>query len=179
MCVCVLCSSSRCLRPNTAPQPWRWRRVSARYARSGSSWPGQTLRGPSSSSPVWRTWVPERHTLRHEQHLVPKGFLSVSVSKITRKLGGVGRFFAAITGAASHLSQNFCSEAVCYSEMITRKIERNQLGRDHKSFTVQVTPIARQSWGRPRDDVHSKCQRVFSPWQHKGLSGGSDMFTPK
>ncbi|KAG8006840.1 BAI1-associated protein 3 [Nibea albiflora] len=36
------------------------------------------------------------------------------------------------------LSQNFCSEAVCYSEMITRKIERNQLGRDHKGFTVQL-----------------------------------------
>lgn len=43
------------------------------------------------------------------------------------------------------LSQNFCSEAVCYSEMITRKIERNQLGQDHKSFTVQVTPVARRS----------------------------------
>ncbi|XP_029363686.1 BAI1-associated protein 3 [Echeneis naucrates] len=37
----------------------------------------------------------------------------------------------------TRLTDNFCSEAVCYSEMITRKIERNQLGRDHKSFTVQ------------------------------------------
>lgn len=36
--------------------------------------------------------------------------------------------------------QNFCSEAVCYAELIKRKIERGQLGRDHnKSFIVQVT----------------------------------------
>lgn len=48
-----------------------------------------------------------------------------------------------ITRLVFYLSKNFCSEAVCYSEMITRKIERNQLGRDHKSFTVQVTPVAR------------------------------------
>ncbi|XP_076000368.1 BAI1-associated protein 3 [Genypterus blacodes] len=38
----------------------------------------------------------------------------------------------------TRLTDNFCSEAVCYSEMITRKIERNQPGRDHKSFTVQL-----------------------------------------
>ncbi|XP_060946412.1 BAI1-associated protein 3 [Limanda limanda] len=38
----------------------------------------------------------------------------------------------------TRLTDNFCSEAVCYSEMITRKIERNQLGRDNKSFTVQL-----------------------------------------
>ncbi|XP_071374772.1 BAI1-associated protein 3 [Centroberyx affinis] len=38
----------------------------------------------------------------------------------------------------TRLTDNFCSEAVCYSEMVTRKIERNQLGRDHKSFTVQL-----------------------------------------
>ncbi|XP_075937489.1 BAI1-associated protein 3 [Anarhichas minor] len=38
----------------------------------------------------------------------------------------------------TRLTDNFCSEAVCYSEMITRMIERNQLGRDHKSFTVQL-----------------------------------------
>ena len=37
-------------------------------------------------------------------------------------------------------SQNFCSEAVCYSEMMRRKIERSQPGRDYKSFTVQVNP---------------------------------------
>lgn len=40
--------------------------------------------------------------------------------------------------------QNFCSEAVCYSEMIKRKIERSQQGRDIKSLTVQVTPVGRQ-----------------------------------
>lgn len=34
--------------------------------------------------------------------------------------------------------QNFCSEAMCYAELIKRKIERGQLGRDHKSFIVQV-----------------------------------------
>ncbi|XP_041832224.1 BAI1-associated protein 3 [Melanotaenia boesemani] len=38
----------------------------------------------------------------------------------------------------TRLTDNFCSEAVCYSEMITRKVERNQQGRDHKSFTVQL-----------------------------------------
>lgn len=43
--------------------------------------------------------------------------------------------------------QNFCSEAVCYSELVTRKIERNQLGRDYKSFTLQVTPLAGGVWG--------------------------------
>lgn len=40
--------------------------------------------------------------------------------------------------------QNFCSEAMCYSEMIKRKIERSQQGRDIKSLTVQVTPVGRQ-----------------------------------
>uniref|UniRef100_H3DML7 BAI1 associated protein 3 n=1 Tax=Tetraodon nigroviridis TaxID=99883 RepID=H3DML7_TETNG len=38
----------------------------------------------------------------------------------------------------TRLTDNFCSEAVCYSEMMTRRIERNQLGRDYKSFTVQL-----------------------------------------
>ncbi|XP_068435659.1 BAI1-associated protein 3 isoform X2 [Clinocottus analis] len=38
----------------------------------------------------------------------------------------------------TRLTDNFCSEAVCYSEMMTRKIERNQPGRDNKSFTVQL-----------------------------------------
>ncbi|XP_033827680.1 BAI1-associated protein 3 [Periophthalmus magnuspinnatus] len=38
----------------------------------------------------------------------------------------------------TRLTDNFCNEAVCYSEMMTRKIERSQLGRDHKSFTVQL-----------------------------------------
>lgn len=52
-----------------------------------------------------------------------------------------------------HLPQNFCNEAVCYSEMMTRKIERNQLARDHKNFTVQVPPVARQSRGWAHDDV--------------------------
>lgn len=80
--------------------------------------------------------------------------------------------FTVITGLLFYLSQNFCSEAVCYSEMITRKIERNQLGRDQKSFIVQVTPVARQKWVRVNV---SKC----SPWQHKGLSRRSDMFTHK
>lgn len=45
------------------------------------------------------------------------------------------------------LPQNFCSEAVCYSEMMTRKIERNQAGRDYKSFTVQVKPGASRGGG--------------------------------
>ncbi|KAM9780190.1 BAI1-associated protein 3 [Neosynchiropus ocellatus] len=38
----------------------------------------------------------------------------------------------------TRLTDNFCSEAVSYSEMLTRKIERVQLGRDHKSFIVQL-----------------------------------------
>ncbi|MEQ2302171.1 hypothetical protein AMECASPLE_003868 [Ameca splendens] len=38
----------------------------------------------------------------------------------------------------TRLTDNFCSEAVCYSELMTRKIERNQRGRDYKSFTVQL-----------------------------------------
>lgn len=51
-------SSNLCSRQNTAHQLWRWQCASARYARSGSSWPGQTLREPSSLSLVWQTWVP-------------------------------------------------------------------------------------------------------------------------
>nr|XP_055045759.1 BAI1-associated protein 3 [Misgurnus anguillicaudatus]XP_055045766.1 BAI1-associated protein 3 [Misgurnus anguillicaudatus] len=38
----------------------------------------------------------------------------------------------------TRLTDNFCSEAVCYAELIKRKIERDQLERDHKSFVVQV-----------------------------------------
>ncbi|KAK5613594.1 hypothetical protein CRENBAI_019253 [Crenichthys baileyi] len=38
----------------------------------------------------------------------------------------------------TRLTDNFCSEAVCYSELMTRKIERNQQGRDYKTFTVQL-----------------------------------------
>uniref|UniRef100_A0A8C0YKB8 BAI1 associated protein 3 n=1 Tax=Cyprinus carpio carpio TaxID=630221 RepID=A0A8C0YKB8_CYPCA len=38
----------------------------------------------------------------------------------------------------TRLTDNFCSEAVCYAELIKRKIERGQLGRDHKSFIMQV-----------------------------------------
>ncbi|TRY86260.1 hypothetical protein DNTS_015834 [Danionella cerebrum] len=38
----------------------------------------------------------------------------------------------------TRLTDNFCSEAVCYAELIKRKIERGQLGRDHKGFIVQV-----------------------------------------
>ncbi|XP_043955416.1 BAI1-associated protein 3 isoform X3 [Gambusia affinis] len=38
----------------------------------------------------------------------------------------------------TRLTDNFCNEAVCYSEMMTRKIERNQLAQDHKNFTVQL-----------------------------------------
>ncbi|XP_029014879.1 BAI1-associated protein 3 isoform X2 [Betta splendens] len=58
----------------------------------------------------------------------------------------------------TRLTDNFCSEAVWYSEMITHKIERSQLGRDHRSFTVQLcvalnnTDHVRVSLGRlPRD----------------------------
>ncbi|XP_047212163.1 BAI1-associated protein 3-like [Girardinichthys multiradiatus] len=38
----------------------------------------------------------------------------------------------------TRLTDNFCSEAVCYSELMTRKIEKNQQGRDYKTFTVQL-----------------------------------------
>ncbi|KAL0992850.1 hypothetical protein UPYG_G00099760 [Umbra pygmaea] len=38
----------------------------------------------------------------------------------------------------TRLTDNFCSEAVLYSEMIKRKIERSQPGRDMKSLTVQL-----------------------------------------
>ena len=65
-----------CSRPNTAPQRSKWRRASARYARSGSSWPGQTLRGPSSSSRVWQTWVPPV-----KKHMSTQGDMSFLQSK--------------------------------------------------------------------------------------------------
>ncbi|XP_072532527.1 BAI1-associated protein 3 [Salminus brasiliensis] len=38
----------------------------------------------------------------------------------------------------TRLTDNFCSEAVSYSELLKRKIERSQLSRDHRSFTVQL-----------------------------------------
>ncbi|XP_046893485.1 BAI1-associated protein 3 [Hypomesus transpacificus] len=38
----------------------------------------------------------------------------------------------------TRLTDNFCSEAVSYSEMIKRKIETSQLGQDHKILTVQL-----------------------------------------
>ncbi|XP_055749000.1 BAI1-associated protein 3-like [Salvelinus fontinalis] len=38
----------------------------------------------------------------------------------------------------TRLTDNFCSEAMCYSEMIKRKIERSQQGRDIKSLMVQL-----------------------------------------
>lgn len=87
--------------------------------------------------------------------------------------------FTVITKLVFYRSQNFCSEAVCYSEMITRKIERNQLGRDHKSFTVQVTPAARQNWGRAHSDVGSKCQQVFSLATQRAQQDIRYVYTPK
>ncbi|KAK1805248.1 hypothetical protein P4O66_019586 [Electrophorus voltai] len=38
----------------------------------------------------------------------------------------------------TRLTDNFCSEAVSYSELLKRKVERSQLGGDHRSFTVQL-----------------------------------------
>ncbi len=46
--------------------------------------------------------------------------------------------FTHITQFFLDVWQNFCSEVVCYAELIKRKIEMGQLGRDHKSFIVQV-----------------------------------------
>lgn len=82
-------------------------------------------------------------------------------------------------GLVFYLSQNFCSEAVCYSEMITRKIERNQLGRDYKSFTVQVMPLARQNSGRPHNDVGSKCHQVFSLATQRAQQESRYVYTQK
>lgn len=126
-------SWSLCSKPNTVPQQWTWRRVSARYGRCGFSWPGQTLQGPSSSSLVWQTWV-HSHVLR-------------SLKKYDCMRKESKKEPVTTTEDWFHSPQNFCSEAVCYSEMITRKIERNQLGRDHKNFTVQVKP----EWRRAND----------------------------
>lgn len=82
-------------------------------------------------------------------------------------------------GLVFYLSQNFCSEAVCYSEMITRKIERNQLGQDYKSFTVQVMPLARQNSGRPHNDVGSKCHQVFSLATQRAQQESRYVYTQK
>ncbi|KAJ8344639.1 hypothetical protein SKAU_G00288320 [Synaphobranchus kaupii] len=38
----------------------------------------------------------------------------------------------------TRLTDDFCSAAVCYCELIKRKIERGQLGHDHKTLTVQL-----------------------------------------
>lgn len=77
----------------------------------------------------------------------------IFITRLTDVSGAAGARSPRV-GIGSHLylwrSQNFCSEAVCYSEMMTRKIERNQLGRDYKSFTVQVKPRARQRGGVKR-----------------------------
>ncbi|XP_062846398.1 BAI1-associated protein 3 [Trichomycterus rosablanca] len=39
----------------------------------------------------------------------------------------------------TRLTDNLCSEAVCYAELLKRKIERNQLGMDQRTFTVQLS----------------------------------------
>uniref|UniRef100_A0AAZ1X3J4 BAI1 associated protein 3 n=1 Tax=Oreochromis aureus TaxID=47969 RepID=A0AAZ1X3J4_OREAU len=76
----------------------------------------------------------------------------------------------------TRLTDNFCSEAVCYSEMITHKIERNQLGRDHKSFTVQVTPVARQNRGWAQNDVNDVSKLSVNT---KGSAGEQICYTHK
>lgn len=79
---------------------------------------------------------------RRKRHVGPWGRLRVVVV-----MGGEGG--DGISSVSVGARQNFCSEAVCYSEMMTRKLERSQLGRDYKSFATQVKPRARhqRGWG--------------------------------
>jgi len=171
--MCFVSSSSLCSKPNTVPQQWKWQLASARYARSGSSWPGQTLRGPSSLSLVWQTWVPLLVLPHIHTHILQsckqdwEDTHAELIRDFTKKSQRRNLQLCYRNKTDLSLPQNFCSEAVCYSEMITRKIERNQLGRDHKSFTVQVTPVATQNWRRAHNDA--KMSEKVLPWQHKWL----------
>ncbi|TSZ68978.1 BAI1-associated protein 3 [Bagarius yarrelli] len=39
----------------------------------------------------------------------------------------------------TRLTDNLCSEAVCYAELLKRKIERNQLGQEQRTFIMQLS----------------------------------------
>lgn len=72
----------------------------------------------------------------------PKIFISCCNTSMTRRQKRARRLQQ--SNEWYYSPQNFCSEAVSYSEMITRKVERNQLGRDHKAFIVQVMLVTKQ-----------------------------------
>lgn len=67
--------------------------------------------------------------------------------------------------------QNLCSEAVCYAELLKRKIERNQLGQDHRTFIMQVLPLSTGE-GNGLSFYREKRSVLSSrpPWQHLDLS---------
>ncbi|XP_066530374.1 BAI1-associated protein 3 [Hoplias malabaricus] len=77
---------------------------------------------------------------------VPQARHSFSAVDVTTCFGQVREFWTQLAWPDSagafifitRLTDNFCSEAVSYSELLKRKIERSQLGRDHRSFTVQL-----------------------------------------
>ncbi|XP_036421408.1 BAI1-associated protein 3 [Colossoma macropomum] len=77
---------------------------------------------------------------------VPQAKHSISAVDVTTCFGQVREFWTQLAWPDSagafifitRLTDNFCSEAVSYSELLKRKIERSQLGRDHRSFTVQL-----------------------------------------
>ena len=61
------------------------------------------------------------------------------------------------------LLQNICNEAVYYSELLKRKIERGHLGPDHTNLIVQVRLVYVCAWLL----VLSNCQhRILLMLQH-------------
>lgn len=67
--------------------------------------------------------------------------------------------------------QNLCSEAVCYAELLKRKIERNQLGQDHRTFTMQVLLLNIGEGNGLSFHKEWISLEILSPWQHCFFNG--------
>lgn len=67
--------------------------------------------------------------------------------------------------------QNLCSEAVCYAELLKRKIERSQLGQDHRTFIMQVLCLSSEEGFHFRK---SKCQ--YSSFSSATLLPSMELF---
>ncbi|KAI4903364.1 hypothetical protein NFI96_010770, partial [Prochilodus magdalenae] len=84
--------------------------------------------------------------IRKALEAIPQAKHSISAVNVTTCFDQVREFWTQLAWPDSagafifitRLTDNFCSEAVSYSELLKRKIERSQLGRDHRSFTVQL-----------------------------------------
>ncbi|XP_022522382.2 BAI1-associated protein 3 isoform X1 [Astyanax mexicanus] len=83
---------------------------------------------------------------RDQLEAIPQAKHSFSAVDVVACFGQVREFWTQLAWPDSagafifitRLTDNFCSEAVSYSELLKRKIERIQMSQDHRSFTVQL-----------------------------------------